>query len=915
MLYFIGICVLIFVFISGIILPWRNKVRIDDVLQEVATLQRELWEKISYIESLGESVKQKPSKTVSPPITTETDVKSFSNPDSTKTKNLSEPQEKENKTFSQADQAYKSMATASKTIPTPKTTEQHVAQTNLDRAPSNHDPFLQNLSTQLPVWLGAIALVLAGFFLVKYSIENNLLGPQVRILLGGFMGFAFLISGHLISKKPNFANGLRISQALLGVGIAVCYIDLFAANRLYHLIPNGLAFFAMAAVTSMAVVLSLRHGLPIAILGLVGGFLTPVLIESNNPSAPALFAYLFFVFSGLMYVIKQKDWWGLAIPVSLITFLWSLFWIVNYFSVPDAAWVSVFLLAVCISTILHSKTAYQEALQKKTEHWPYIPILNYMTLALTLLLMAAITSKSNYTWFEWGFFAMISAATLILARLKEDLYGKAPWISFTLTAILLFFWQDAPFSAHAISLCAFALLFTVTSLVFLYQQKKTLLWGFLHSISSLVFFLIAYVNLFHDVSSSPAMPRSFWGIMSLAMAIGHALVFMCLQKNILRHNFKGHLEALYAVAVSTFLSMAFLIELKQNFASVAIAVQLAVTAWFYLKNQIKALRSIVVVLSGVFLILIFPQILMLLQIAAFALVDAQLKLSSNIPMVQWPLFQLGLPAIAFLCAAYFTRQNNEDGPDIHFLEYISIGLLTLMTYYGMRHVFHTDTTVLFEKASFFERGVMHNIIALGSLLCFYLGRSYKRMSFSKAGLLLAGIACFRIFYFDALIRNPLWTHETIKGYLIFNTLLLPFALPIAWAYFIGKELKALNLNPWQKFTDVLMFILAFIFISLNVRFAFHGHLLNASQSSGAEIYTYSAVWLLFAIGLLVMSTLKKSQALYKASYAMLSLVVAKVFLYDAAALSGLYRVVSLLGLGLSLIGISWFYSRFQIKRD
>ncbi|HMQ10402.1 MAG TPA: DUF2339 domain-containing protein [Oligoflexia bacterium] len=910
MFYLIGIGILVFVFVSGIILPWRNKARIDELLQEVNALRHALWEKMAQLEALSRNTKSAAKHSEQkinqePEIGQKTDTAPKSMPpleSLTPVSKTSAPQ-----------QANKSMASVSKTASATELLQLKPEAINIDHEQNNNDSFINNLATQLPVWLGAMALVLAGFFLVKYSIENNLMGPKVRIILGALMAFAFLISGHLISKRPKFANGQRISQALLGVGIAVAYLDLFAGYRLYDLIPNAMAFFAMAGVTALAVFLSLRHGMPIAILGLVGGFLTPILIESNNPSAPALFAYLFFVFSGLMYVIKQKNWWGLAIPTSLITFLWTLFWILNYFSASDAPWVSLFLIAVCISTILHSKSAYQEALNKKNEYWPLIPVLNYTTLGLTLLLMATIISTSNYTCFEWGFFAMISAATLVLARLKETLYGKAPWISLSLSAVLLVLWSNPPLPSFAIILIGFTLLFGLSAVLFLNQQRQTLLWGLLHVISNVVFFLIAYFSL--HVRLADQLIPSFWGFVSVLLALSHAFVFLYIKQDQFKHPFKAQLLALYAVGFSTFLCMAFLIELEQSFASVAVSIQLAVSAWFYQKHSIKALRSVGIGLSAVFIVLIFPQILMLLQIAAFALVDAQLKLSSNIPMVQWPLLQLGLPATAFLCAAYFIRQNNEDGPDVHCLEYISIGLLTLMTYYGMRHVFHTDSTVLFEKASFFERGIMHNIIALGSLLCFYLGRSYKRMSFSKAGLLLAGIACFRIFYFDALIHNPLWTHATITGYLIFNTLLLPFALPIVWAYFIGKELKALNLNPWKKFTEVLMFILAFIFISLNVRFAFHGHLLNANQSSGAEIYTYSAVWLLFAIGLLIMSTVKKSQALYKASYAMLSLVVAKVFLYDASALSGLYRVVSLLGLGLSLIGISWFYSRFQIKRE
>ena len=66
--------------------------------------------------------------------------------------------------------------------------------------------------------------------------------------------------------------------------------------------------------------------MPIALLGLVGGFLTPALVGSSNPSAPLLFIYLFCIFGGLMTVIKRQNWWLLSLPALLGAFLWVLFW-------------------------------------------------------------------------------------------------------------------------------------------------------------------------------------------------------------------------------------------------------------------------------------------------------------------------------------------------------------------------------------------------------------------------------------------------------------------------------------------------------------------------------------------------------------------------------------------------------------
>jgi uncharacterized membrane protein len=82
----------------------------------------------------------------------------------------------------------------------------------------------------------------------------------------------------------------------------------------------------------------------------------------------------------------------------------------------------------------------------------------------------------------------------------------------------------------------------------------------------------------------------------------------------------------------------------------------------------------------------------------------------------------------------------------------------------------------------------------------------------------------------------------------------------------------------------------------------------------AENYAYSAVWLVYGVALLIAGILRGGRALRYASMAVIMLTVSKVFLFDAAGLSGLYRVASFLGLGICLIGIGYAYQRFVFRR-
>ena len=80
--------------------------------------------------------------------------------------------------------------------------------------------------------------------------------------------------------------------------------------------------------------------------------------------------------------------------------------------------------------------------------------------------------------------------------------------------------------------------------------------------------------------------------------------------------------------------------------------------------------------------------------------------------------------------------------------------------------------------------------------------------------------------------------------------------------------------------------------------------------SDAELYAYSALWLGYALVLLALAILRGITSLRHASLVLLLVTVAKVFLVDMAALAGLYRVASFLGLGLILVGIGYLYQRF-----
>jgi Flp pilus assembly protein TadB len=74
--------------------------------------------------------------------------------------------------------------------------------------------FEQQFGASFSVWIGGIALALAGFFMIKYSIETGLLTETVRIVLGLIFGCGLLYAANWVRSKSHFANGTQIAQAL-----------------------------------------------------------------------------------------------------------------------------------------------------------------------------------------------------------------------------------------------------------------------------------------------------------------------------------------------------------------------------------------------------------------------------------------------------------------------------------------------------------------------------------------------------------------------------------------------------------------------------------------------------------------------------------------------------------------------------
>lgn len=159
-------------------------------------------------------------------------------------------------------------------------------------------------STWLPR-LGIIAVVACVVSFLKWSIDQNLMGPTARVAISLFVGAGMVFSGmRLLGRKYHL-----MGQGLLGGGILILYFSVYAAGPLYSLVSIPIAFGLMILVTVAAWLIAIRvNSLLVAILGIAGGFLTPVLLSTGSANLPVLYSYMLLLNAGILAVSHSRHW-------------------------------------------------------------------------------------------------------------------------------------------------------------------------------------------------------------------------------------------------------------------------------------------------------------------------------------------------------------------------------------------------------------------------------------------------------------------------------------------------------------------------------------------------------------------------------------------------------------------------------
>ena len=760
------------------------------------------------------------------------------------------------------------------------------------------------------VWVGGLALALGGVFLVKFGVEHSVLGPQGRVIAGGVLGLLLLLASEWLRHKDAAqpCDGVSpqadyVPAALSGGGVIALYAALLTAFDRYQLLAPGWAFVLLAGVSFLALALSLRQGPLLAVLGLLGGYLVPVLVSTSAGSLMGLLIYVALISLaalGLQYWVQRRWlWWGTLFG----HFLWLLVGLFTLYR-DEQGFMLTYLLLSLYAFMALPGLGWQ--LRGRDLRWPLswrrcsglIKDVHWVALlgcALLLLLL---------DYFDYSAQAWLALALGVLGL---------TWLALRIAALDLLAWGATVTGLLALALHAPALLGEGGVLPALPAESFASLWRWTLGIALLQagLSLWALPRLYRRglwaslLVAAPLMTLTllylrapttgFWQPSAIVWPVQALLGFVVASGLAMwRTHFHVAVRVAFLAGGQGALALAFISYCSETSLTPLLALQLAGLAYLARREAdciphwlLKLLAMVVVCRLS-----LNPWLLDYPLLGSFG--------------IHWSLYGYGLPVLCFFAAARWLPLRSGLQTQA-WLEAGALQLLTLwLTLEGRYwlsdgHPFDAPYGLADTALSSVTWGALGLIYGYKARLQGTLQRVY-----ALASPLLLSMMLAMTLLGSSLAYNPVWQAQTVGSWPVFNLTLL------AWGVPAGLAVLALCL-PWrlprwlQLGLAGFSLLLGLLWLTLCVRQLWHGNWLNAPLVYNAEQYTYSAVWLVAAILLMLVGSWLRQARVRQAALLVLALAVLKIFLWDMSDLEGLYRAVSFLGLGLCLVGLGWFY--------
>ena len=738
--------------------------------------------------------------------------------------------------------------------------------------------------------IGMLLLFFGLSYLLKYSIENELVSASTRLMMAGTGCLALLGIGWWLRKK-----NLIYALILQGGGIGGLYITIFAATKIYDFIPISIALAIMVFICLVSVSLAVIHrAISLAILASLGGYLAPVLLSTGDNNYVGLFSYYLILSIGILIISHWQVWRLLNLIGFAFTFGIGFIWAIPNYTHADYLPCQLFLIANWL--IFGVATELSTLKNKLKLNIPFDATLLFGTPLIGFIFQHRLASEWPYgvaiasSLYGLAYFALTWFA---LKRYREE--GKLLAIAFfmlsvtfaTLAVPFAFSaeWTSIVWAIEGVMILAFSVL---------QQQKKP-------AIAGTILVAVSFVLLLN----MPIISLGDWLMLvtQIIVVFAVAVLWGRAQFTHLDNRAIGYVT-LFISAVSWGYSVLLLQEYGEHWLlpevkSITFAFIL-ISCWgmFFAgkKTQFSELASCSILLWPMSALIMLVYIYL-----AGSLIDNWLS------AIIW---------IAIFASGFYLLKVNTLLPKqrintalIHSMHLIFIGLFLFTEIIWLIDVTYLYVSLHFASVIF----VISLFIAISYILAMKVNwikeyqNAYWVVTLPVSGLLILSL----IF---ANFNDG--TESGIKFIPLFNLMDLMGVIGIWIGYkFISvikqsSKYQALLQNNLPIFNYIIPAIIFWWANGILLRglvFATDVDWSSYAIINSKVIQTVLAIiWAITALVTMVMATRKKSRSQWFIGGVLLAVVIAKLFLIDTSLSSGLLRALAFIGVAILILLIGYF---------
>lgn len=692
-----------------------------------------------------------------------------------------------------------------------------------DQTPTRRLTIEEVLAGKVFVWIGAIALVLTAAFLLKLGFDRNIITEPVRVIGAASFGIALWCIGEWMHGRVGL-----IAQALCGAAVAVLYASVLAANNLYGLFgPGGeaMAFGLMALITAAAILLSLRHGSAVAILGMLGGFMLPPLLTQDFGPSTGMILYLLAIEVGVLAVTGKRGWFG----ISLMTLIFSVAWSIGYTLIGDdpheRTLTAMLVLGTAGAYLFHTARIHHDPHASKSTRMRVLG-LSIAATCSAIGTIALLAVKGDYATQDLGMLGLVAAGTLILARIDARQIAM-PFVAMGLSLLVLISnaiqsLPDPPSNTFIAMAACFGALFVLGGYLSMWGSPHRRVFAVMCAIAGPAFYgPVVFAG--HDVYQL----REVWWPYTLGLAGLYALATLpMLLRRKAEHDWP---IALFAVLSFVLLCISLGQSMDHPWLAVCLALVSAVAAIIDLRLFIRPLRiaaCIVAFFSAVLLVVPGPFDLTIKGAAVF---------NTLLPMYTLPALSFGVIA---WCAA--RAGSKETAKHLTYLCIATIGAILLVL---IRQIFQPANFTA-EAFHLYEWSTYCTVLLLAGFVAHWIGNRFKYEPILHATRVIVGLGAILALIGGLISSNPLFNTDIAGGLTLAAGLLALYAAPAALLWLWSRRPSIAEAPQLAEVLRAISITLVALFVGLQIRNGFQGADSRGSSLGMFECITYAVVWIL-----------------------------------------------------------------------